>query len=200
MAINDTWQIRTRSKACSVTGKEFEDGETVHAAIYRAVADAEQEFERVDYCAEAWERQKAEPGSREPFSHWRTTFEAPEDTTKKGDVVEKESAEALLRRLIEEDEANSENARYILALMLERKKLLVQVDSKPNDDASRMLIYEHAKTGEAFIVRDPLLKLAEIDQIQEEVAGWLGAGRRGARGRGAHTVWTEPERYAAQGA
>ena len=36
-----------------------------------------------------------------------------------------------------------------------------------------MLFYEHQKTGEAFIVRDPILKLDEIDTIQEEVSLWL---------------------------
>ena len=38
---------------------------------------------------------------------------------------------------------------------------------------SKMLFYEHHKSGEAFIVRDPLLNLRELDAIQEEVSGWL---------------------------
>ncbi len=46
----------------------------------------------------------------------------------KPEVVEKESAEALLRRLIEEDESHTENTRFILAIMLERKKQLKQIE------------------------------------------------------------------------
>ena len=190
MALNENWQIRSRSTTCSATEKAFEDGETVHAAIFRTEGDSDRDFERLDFCAEAWEARKEDADAPKAFSHWRTTFEVVEDPNKKPEVVEKESAEALLRRLIEEDEAKSENARYILAVMLERKKQLVQVDTKPNDDDSRMLIYEHAKTGEAFIVRDPLLKLDEVDEIQEEVAGWLGGGKPGDDyPLRAHTIW-----------
>lgn len=189
MALNDNWQIRSRSNACSVTGKAFEDEQTVHAAIFRTDGESDKDFERLDFCTEAWEERKADAEAPKPFSHWRTKFEATVDPNKKPEVVEKESAEALLRRLIDEDEEKSENARYILAVMLERKKQLIQVDTKPNDDESRMLIYEHAKTGEAFIVRDPLLKLDEVDAIQEEVAGWLGGGKPDEYVLRAHTIW-----------
>ena len=79
----------------------------------------------------------------------------------------------MLRRLIDENEEKSENARYILAAMLERKKILKPVAVK-EEAKSKMLFYEHFKSGEAFIVRDPLLKLNELDAIQEEVSGWLG--------------------------
>ena len=82
-----------------------------------------------------------------------------------------EGAEAMLRRLIEEDDAKSENARYILAIMLERKKTFRQADIQEKNGA-RMLFYEHTKSGEAFIVRDPNLQLSEIDAVQQEVALW----------------------------
>ncbi|MGB3119752.1 MAG: hypothetical protein WBE58_13100, partial [Verrucomicrobiales bacterium] len=40
---------------------------------------------------------------------------------------------------------------------------------------SRLLIYEHKATGDAFIIVDPRLKLDEIQKIQEEVADLLGS-------------------------
>jgi hypothetical protein len=174
MAVNETWNIRARATVCHATDHSFEDGESVYAAIYKN--EGEDGYERRDYCAAAWQSLKSGEGATPPYSSWRTTFEPSEAASKKNDVVEKESAEALLRRLIEEDDANSENARYILALMLERKKILKQVDVKDGDEM-RMLFYEHIKNGDAIIVRDPLLKLSEIDAIQEEVAGWLGADK-----------------------
>jgi hypothetical protein len=190
MALNESWNIKTRATTCSATDQPFEDGDTVHAAIFKN--EGENEYQRLDFCTEAWEARKEDPEAPVPYSKWRTSFEVAVDPNKKPEVVEKESAETLLRRLIEEDEEKSENARYILAVMLERKKQLVQVDTMPNDDESRMLIYEHAKTGEAFIVRDPLLKLAEIDAIQEEVAGWLGGGKKEEQYvRRPHTIWIE---------
>ncbi len=170
--MNDAWHIRSRSPRCSATGRAFEDEEPIYAAIFRQ-ADSD-DFDRQDFCVEAWEARRQDAEAPQPYSFWRSTFEVPEESGKKQEVVAKESAEALLRRLIEEDVASSENARYILALMLERKKTLKPVDTKEGE-GSRLLFYEHAKSGEVFIVRDPLLNLAEIDAIQEEVAGWLGA-------------------------
>lgn len=174
MAINQ-WNIKSRATVCSHSEKAFEDGEEIHAAIFDAAE--EEGFERRDFCADSWKELRADESAEKPFSHWRTTFEAAPETQGKKEVVEKESAEALLRRLIEEDESSSENARFILAVMLERKKILLPMDAKDGEDF-RMLFYEHLKTGETFIVRDPLLKLAEIDALQEEVAGWLGVERK----------------------
>ncbi len=175
MALNDSWNIRSRSRACHETERPFVDGETVYGALFPA-AEGEG-YDRKDYCKEAWDELRAKEDWTPPYSYWSSKFELPVDPNAKSEVVAKESAEALLRRLIEDDEAASENARYILAIMLERKKILKQVDAKDGDE-SRMLIYEHASTAEAFIVRDPLLKLAEIDALQEEVAGWLGGGKK----------------------
>jgi hypothetical protein len=80
--------------------------------------------------------------------------------------------EALLRRLIEEDRPDQINARYVVALMLERKKILKQVDTRSENDG-KLLIYEHAKTGEVFFIPDPRLRLDQLDSVQAEVYAWL---------------------------
>ncbi|MAB59472.1 MAG: hypothetical protein CMO46_02890, partial [Verrucomicrobiales bacterium] len=103
-------------------------------------------------------------------------FEKKEEHEKVKEVVEKESAEVMLRRLIDENDTKSENARYILAAMLERKKILLPVDVKKEKKA-KMLFYEHHKSGEVFIIRDPILRLDEIDTIQEEVSAWLSSDK-----------------------
>ena len=59
-----------------------------------------------------------------------------------------------LRRIIQ-DHAN---ACYVLAVMLERKRVLKQIKSE-NGRAVRVLIYEHARNGDVFIVRDLQLRL-----------------------------------------
>ena len=66
------------------------------------------------------------------------------------------------------------NARYILAVMLERKKLLKEIETRRGEDGSRLRIYEHTKTGEVFIVPDPQLRMDQIADVQGQVAGLLG--------------------------
>ncbi len=178
MALTDSWHIRLRSNTCHESKQPFTDGESFYTAIFRN--EEKGEFERRDFCVSAWETLANHPESSKPYSFWRTTFEASPEGPKDKEVVGKESAEAMLRRLIEEDDAKSENARYILAVMLERNKIFRQTDLQENKGA-RMLFYEHIRSGEAFIVRDPNLKLTEIDAVQEEVARWLDTGdERGA--------------------
>ncbi len=52
--------------------------------------------------------------------------------------------------------------------MLERQKLLRETDSQPTAGGI-LRIYEHRKTGEVFIVKDPNIPLDKVEQIQNEV-------------------------------
>ena len=163
MAINQDWKIRTRTRNCAHSGDDFTDGQPIFTALFEDLETGE--FTRSDYSIDAWQ----EVGeSLEPFSFWKSEYEVP---------VEKKSAEALLRRLIEEDEAGTENARFILAVMLERKKTLVPTDRRVAEN-SVLLIYEHAISGEVFIIRDPQLKLSEVESVQNEVTVLLGGKAR----------------------
>jgi hypothetical protein len=164
--INQEWKIKARGHVCSVTGRAFADDEPFHTAIFEdASADG---FVRRDFSVEAWD---AERQNLTPFSHWRSVYEAPKEDPRKA-VVEKETAESLLRRLIDTDEPSTENARFVLAVMLERKRTLRETDSRRLGDAM-LRIYEHKRTGEAFIIRDPMLRLDQIDSIQAEFAALL---------------------------
>ena len=58
--------------------------------------------------------------------------------------------------------------------MLERKKTLKETDSRSLGSA-RLRIYEHGKTGEVFIIRDPQLKLDQLESIQREVSDMLAS-------------------------
>jgi len=167
--MQQNWHIRSRAHTCAVTQRPFEDGEVFHTAIY---FDPDlNEYARRDICAEVW---PAEKEARKPIAAWRTLYQKVEAEAKP-EIAPKASAQELLQRFIEEGDPKTENARYILALMLERKRQLVQTAEK-EIDGNKMLFYENKKTGEVFIVRDPELKLDEVAQIQEEVATILAFG------------------------
>ena len=74
-----------------------------------------------------------------------------------------------------EEEANR-NAVFILAVMLERRRVLVERDVQVREDGVKVRFYEHRQTGETFVVPDPGLKLAELEHVQEEVVALLGGG------------------------
>ena len=83
----------------------------------------------------------------------------------------KENAEQLFRRLIASENPPA-NACYVLAAMLERKRVLKQIKTE-NAAKGRLLIYAHGATGDVFIVPDPGLRLDELESVQNEVAQLL---------------------------
>jgi hypothetical protein len=166
MAIQQDWKISRRNNKCFHSKVKFADGEPFYTCIFE---DPESEgFLRKDFSEAVWKELGA---TLEPFSFWRSTCKYP-PVEEESTVMENESAESMLRRMVEEDDASTENARYILALMLERKKNLHPVGVKETE-SSRLLLYEHRATGDVLIIRDPQLRLAEVEQVQEEVSRLL---------------------------
>ena len=159
--MNQDWEIRKRSEVCTLTQRPFREDELFYTAIFRE-GDG---FRREDICEEAWATRPSEPA---PFSFWKSKFEAPPPPPP--EPLAKQDAEGLLRKLIEENAEGSKNARYILALMLERKRLLKPMESSDQD----VLVYERAGTGETFLIPNPRLGLAQIPEVQAEVTALLG--------------------------
>lgn len=163
------WSIRSRSHHCAQSGRAFGEGDVFHTAIY---FDPETGgYLRRDVALDAWKQELSE---RTPIAYWKTAY-TPHVTEERPEVTSKESAMALLQRFIEEDEPHTENARYILALMLERKRILAPTASKETEQG-KVLFYENKKTSEVYMVRDPELRLDELVQMQDEVATLLGFG------------------------
>ena len=128
---------------------------------------ADGEYIREDYSLACWEEQNPDHG----LSAWKSIYHAP---TPPEEIVKKESAESLLRKMIAKEDADDINAIYILAVMLERKKILVEKAVQTRDDQTKVRVYEDKKSGDTFLVIDPELKLTEIESVQEEVVGLLG--------------------------
>ena len=159
--MNQDWEIRKRSDICTMSQRPFQEGEAFYTAIFRE-GDG---FRREDVTEEAW---ASRPAGDIPVAFWRSKFELPPPPPP--EPLAKQDAESILRKLIEENSDATANARYILALMLERKRLLKPMDSTDPD----VLVYERAQTGETFLIPNPRLSLAQVPEIQREVSALLG--------------------------
>jgi len=154
------WAIKHRADACAKTHRTFQPGEQFYTLLFRE-GDA---FRREDLSEEAW---TARNDNIQPFSFWRTRYEpaplAPPEP------LGKENAEEILRRLLAENDPSHANACYVLAVMLERKRVLKQIQTDESEGRP-VLVYEHAKSGDAFIVPAVQLKLDQLEHVQNEVA------------------------------
>lgn len=157
------WPIKHRADACARTQRAFKPGEQFYTLLFRE----REGFRREDLSEEAWAQRNE---NIRPFSFWKMRYEPPPPAPP--EPLAKESAEELLRRLLAENKASHANACYVLAVMLERKRILKQIKTDQKEDRP-VLIYEHAKTGDVFIVPDVRLRLDEIDKVQTEVAALL---------------------------
>ena len=167
--MNQDWTIQSRGHVCAKTNRAFAEGEYFYALLFLEKGV----YRREDLSEEAFKtRGEEEP---RPFSYWRAKYVPPPPP--QAEAVNKQTAEDLLRDYMEETGQEHTNARYILALMLERKRILKEVEVKRGDDGSITRIYEHAKTGEVFVIPDPQLKLAQVEDVQRQVADLLSPPR-----------------------
>jgi hypothetical protein len=161
------WTIQGRAEKCAATGESFQDGEYFYTLLFNE-GDG---FRREDLSEAAWKERNE---NLQPFSFWRSKYEAPPPAAP--ETVSRQTAEDLLRRYMEQSSSQHAAARYLLAVMLERKRLLKEVEAKRSESGALTRIYEHTKTGEVFVIPDPELRLDQIAQVQAEVSSLLGPG------------------------
>jgi hypothetical protein len=157
------WAIKHRADLCAVTQRPFAPGEYFYTLLYQ---DADG-YRREDLSEEAWQNRNE---NIRPFSFWKSRYEPL--PPKSAESLPKENAEQLFRRLVASDSPPA-NACYVLAAMLERKRVLKQVRTESRSNGARVLIYEQSSTGDVFIVPDPQLRLDELETVQNEVAELL---------------------------
>jgi hypothetical protein len=165
------WNIQSRAHACQECGRGFKHGEPFHTLLF----DQRGEYHRLDVCPGCWEAQFSQAANnRKGFvSHWQGVFEVPPPGAP--DPIQKDTAETLLRKLVTLNDPQHAGAVFILAVMLERKRLL-RVRDQQVTDGRRVFVYEHPKSGDLFTIPDPALQLNQLEAVQRDVAQLLEHG------------------------
>lgn len=163
------WNIQSRARACEACQRPFADQQTYHTLLF----DLTPELRRSDVCETCWQERYADASIQKGLiSRWQGTYELPPPPA---EVIKKENAETLLKKLIELNDPRHIPAGYILAVMLERKRLL-KVKEQIVREGQRIFIYEQPKTGDVFTITDPNLRLDQLDEVQRDVAHLLEHG------------------------
>lgn len=168
------WSIQSRGHTCTSTGRQFLEDEHFYTLLF----DETTGYRREDLSEEAFKERPAD--APVPFSFWRSKYTPPPPPAP--EALGKQTAEDLLRTYMaaetpesESEQRKLEAVRYLLAVMLERKRILKEVEVKRGNDGNRIRIYERVVTGEVFVIPDPELRLDEIEVVQMEVSHLLGA-------------------------
>jgi len=153
------FEVRSCSRCCAETGKSLQPGE-----VYFSVLEVqESETIRRDYCAEAWQRP-----SKENLGWWRSRVPVKDEKPRLAPT------DVMLNLFIALAEKPADSQfRYLLGLLLIRRRVLKREDSSRNDSDQEVLTLFAARRDERYelIVDEPNQKQAE--QIQQRMIDLL---------------------------
>ena len=166
--MND-WNIQARAHTCTACSQPFADRQALHTLLFDEQAE---DLRRLDICEACWQNQFSD-GARQRkgfISHWQNVYMAAPP-----EPIQHENAESLLRKLVEQKDPRYAPAMFILAVMLERKRVFKVKEQVVSED-KRVFIYEQSATGDVFTIVDPKLRLDQLEQVQRDVAQLLEHG------------------------
>jgi hypothetical protein len=156
------YQIQGPARQCAITGRELLPGERFYSALFDEIG----QLVRKDYAYDAW------PGRPEnAIAYW--TGRIPATDKPQRPIINDELLMDCFEHLTQSTESKQKNFRYIVALLLMRRKRLKFEDTK-KQAGEESLCLRDAKTGTRYEVLDPHLSEAEMDAVQDEVFRVLG--------------------------
>jgi hypothetical protein len=156
------YQIQPCSRQCCVSGRALQPGET----CYSVLLVEEGKLVRKDYSHEAW--QGPPPGA---VGHWLSKVQAPD--RQKRLIVDPEMLFDCFVRLQDQTEPARVNFRYVLALLLMRRKRL-RFEETRTTEGGEVLRLRCTQTKAIHDVANPSLSDEAIQAVQEEVFKVLG--------------------------
>jgi hypothetical protein len=156
------YQIQPNTRRCAITGRQLQPGER----FFTALLETGGQFVRQDYSEEAWQGPPA--GA---FSFW--TGRVPEGNETHKPQVDDDLLVECFERLEGQTEPSRVSFRYVVALLLMRRKRF-KFDEARTEDGREVLLVRCARSGTKYQVVNPGLAESEMLAVQEEVFKVLG--------------------------
>ncbi len=151
------WTINKPLGECCGTGRKIEPGEE----YFGALVEGQEGLERRDYSAEYWEKE-----SPEVFCYWKTKLADPDE--KKELFVSDEMLMAFFERLANETDQEKVNFRFVLALVLMRKRKL-KYDATRIDEGKEIWVLRVVGQKDMAEVVNPHLDDEQIEQLTSQI-------------------------------
>jgi len=151
------WEISNLSRVCSACAKAFAEEED----LFSGIRDEKTAFVRSDFCRTCWEKQ-----DRAAFySYWRTRAPKKDEPPKR--FVDEDVILNFFYRLEGETDDLKIHFRYVLGLLLLRKKLLKFKDVRRDGEDDWLVLYDR-REDRSHEVLDPKLTGDQIADVTEE--------------------------------
>jgi len=164
------FELGRRSENCALTGKPLFPGDHVITALFEK--EGEEGLERRDYFAAAWDEG---PRPRNVFAFWRGTV--PDPSAKPKTLIDSESVMSIFESLADDDDPKRQLFRYLLALVLVRKRMLSIIDTRPGENGRGSLMFVRPRgtppEAEPIQVIDPGVDEASVAEATEQLEAVL---------------------------
>jgi hypothetical protein len=150
------------TRRCSTTGKELRPGDPYHGTV---VAHGDR-LARHDYAPEAW---SGPPN--DAIGHWQGRV--PATDAPRRIVFDDETLVQCFRQFDDTAAGDAARLRYVLALLLIRRKQMRLLETR-SEDHGEVLVLAEPRSDTRIEVRDPKLSAAEMTAVQEQVFRLLG--------------------------
>ncbi len=155
----EAWHIGRSTRTCAKTGEEIPP----EVPYYSALLETDDEgWTRRDYSAEAW----PEVDTAEFFSFWKNKGYSPK--ADKRPPVDYDRMLDFFDALGESEERGKRLLRYVIALVLVRRRRLRLEDMSRTDAGDRLVVYDrrHEKTLE---ILSPEATREDLEKTQEQL-------------------------------
>jgi hypothetical protein len=124
MALERDYKIDASTRRCHACGREFAVGEEYYAAVVETAE--EDRLQRQESCPACWK-----PGEGAYFSFWKTRVPQPDEVKQRGPrLVDFGRLMQVFEHLADAEDVPARRFRYVLALVLMRKRRLKVVESR----------------------------------------------------------------------
>lgn len=156
------WEFSRTTGSCAATGRELAEGEAYYAVLF----ETPEGFERKDFTLDAWDGPP--PGS---YCYWRARVLVREKKT--GPVtVDLALLTHFFLRLEDEESPIKQQFRFVLALLLMRKRLL-KLDRAVQDGDREYWQVRLVREQSEHKILNPKLSDQEVEQLSEQLKAIL---------------------------
>jgi len=153
----DEWEIDKPLGQCCATGRAIEPGQEYYATL----VETEQGLARRDFCEDYWNEHKPAV-----FCYWKTKLPTPDQ--KKHIFVDDDMLMVFFERLGAETEQEKLNFRFVLALVLMRRRRL-KYDSSRTDNGKDIWRLRLTGTQDFVEVVNPNLDESQVAQLTGQI-------------------------------
>ncbi len=161
-----------RTGLCASTGEPIAEGAEVVTMLVES-DEADEGIARLDFAAEAWDQGARPAEAQRVFAFWRGTQPASGANTSSRLISDEELLELFSRTETEQDDPRQVTFRYVLGLLLIRRRLLSVLKTTRRDNADVLHVRVRGRPDDVLEVSDPGLDDSQLEAETEALLALL---------------------------